>query len=302
MTSYNSAVFQSLSSHSYTVAAVKDSFLDGASWNLTVAEANRFGDPGWYDNEGLDRVNPKHWVYPDKVQTLQDEASTYTRMNVSACFHLYNDYWVPQGNVLLLVKNESVQTESADGSLLMYVGVVPRSDNWAKNMWALNNGTYGFTARPPQEPVTLWFVGPPRYEVRECLVQPPAELRSECRFQYSPYIMFTVCIMNMIKAAIMLFIWVHRKKQEKRKDPKQQVLYTLGDAIASFMRVPDRDTKGQCLASQADFRKYRNWKGLSIDVSQRKGYPGPHPREMIVKPLPWRSAASVRRWLILLAA
>ncbi|KAH8179484.1 hypothetical protein LIA77_01003 [Sarocladium implicatum] len=301
---YNSAVFQSLSSHSYTVAVVKDSFLDGATWSLTTAETNRFGDPGWYDDEGLDRVNPKHWNYTEKIQMLQDDASSsssYTRMNLSACFDLYNDYWVPQGNAVLLVSNETIQTP-ADDSLLMYVGVIPRSDNWAKNMWALNNGTREFTAKPPREPVKTWFVGLPKYQVRECLVQPPEQLRSECRFQYSPYIMFTVCMMNMIKAAIMLTIWIHRRRQEKEQDPMKKVIYTLGDAIASFMRNPDTHTEGQCLASQDDFRRHRDWRLREIKASERKSYPGPHPRAMNTEPYRWYSAASKRRWIILLTA
>ncbi|KAK0383249.1 hypothetical protein NLU13_9162 [Sarocladium strictum] len=298
---YNSAVFQSLSSHSYTVGVVKDSFTNGASWDLANAEDRRFGDPGWYDTEGLDRVNPKHWNYTSRILDLQTSASTYTRLNVSACFDLYNDYWVPQGNALLFVRNESVQTPAND-SLLIYVGVVPRSDDWAKNMWALGNGTREFKARPPDSPVKTWFVGSPKYEVSHCLVQPPERLRSECRFEYSPYIMFTVCLMNMIKAVIMLLIWVLRRRQEKQGDPGRQILYTLGDAISSFMREPDRHTRELCLATKDDFRTHRNWKFKEIPLKDVKGYTGGHPRAMTETSYRWRKAASPRRWFILLAA
>ncbi|KAK1961406.1 hypothetical protein LY78DRAFT_617769, partial [Colletotrichum sublineola] len=68
---YNSAVFQSLSSHNYTVAVVKDSFLNGSSWNLETAELNRAGDWGWDDT----RVNPLNVDYEKVIQDMQDAAS-----------------------------------------------------------------------------------------------------------------------------------------------------------------------------------------------------------------------------------
>lgn len=287
-----------MSSHSYTVAVVKDSFLNGAPWNLTAAEERRFGDPGWYDEEGFHRTNPQHWNYTENISVIQQNASSYARMNVSACFELYNDYWIPQGNVILLVANETVQ-EPTDDSLLMYVGVIPRSDNWAKNMWALGNGTSEFRARPPPLPVTEWLVGLPKYEVSRCLVQPPEQLRSQCRFQYSPYIMFTVCMMNMIKADIMLSIWVMRRSHFKQRDPRRQILYTLGDAISSFMRTPDLHTQDQCLATKDDYRTHRDWKFNKLDAIDVKA---DHPRKMSKETLRWWRAASPRRWFILLAA
>lgn len=39
-------VFQSLTSFEYTVAVVKDSFINGSSWDLATAEQNRGSDPG----------------------------------------------------------------------------------------------------------------------------------------------------------------------------------------------------------------------------------------------------------------
>ncbi|KAL0778617.1 hypothetical protein CaCOL14_004875 [Colletotrichum acutatum] len=231
---YNSAVFQSLSSHNYTVVVVKDSFLSNASWSLKTAENNRAGDYGWEDT----RVNPSNLDYEEVVRAIQRNASIYEERNISACFDLYDDYFNPQGNAIILVKNESSQSPPED-SLLMYVSIVPRSDDWSKNMWALGNGTGHFAALSPPKPVTKWFLGPPYYEVSRCIVQQPEGLSANCRFEYSPPIMFTICIMNMIKAAIMLSIWALRRWQNpKKQNQAKEVLYTLGDAIASFMREP----------------------------------------------------------------
>ncbi|KAK1490984.1 hypothetical protein CTAM01_10477 [Colletotrichum tamarilloi] len=242
---YNSAVFQSLSSHNYTVVVVKDSFLNNASWSLKTAEDNRAGDYGWEDT----RVNPSNLDYEEVVKAIQRNASIYDERNISACFDLYDDYFNPQGNAIILVKNETLQSPPED-SLLLYVSIVPRSDDWSKNMWALGNGTGHFAALSPPKPVTKWFLGPPYYEVSRCIVQPPEGLSANCRFEYSPPIMFTICIMNMIKAAIMLSIWAMRRWQNPRKENQaKEVLYTLGDAIASFMREPCEQTIDMGLAT-----------------------------------------------------
>ncbi|RDA89814.1 hypothetical protein CP533_0873 [Ophiocordyceps camponoti-saundersi (nom. inval.)] len=289
---YNSAVFQSLSSSSYAVIVVKDSFLRGSSWNLTAADARAAGDPAWNES----RVSPDYVNYTHVVQDLQQSAAAYRRLNVSSCFELYDDYWKPQGNVIVLVGNASVQS-AADDSLLMYAYIVPRWDDWGKNMWALGNGTGYFVAQSPPRPVTNWYLGPPRYQVSGCLVQEPSDIRLTCRFQYSPPIMITICLMNLIKVGVMVWSWGSRNG----KDPETsdgQPLYTLGDAIASFMRKPDESTINICLATKYDFlrRRCHRWKfWKSVDP-----IPQTSPREFRKQPRLWMQAASWRRWTLLI--
>ncbi|TQN66010.1 hypothetical protein CSHISOI_09399 [Colletotrichum shisoi] len=301
---YNSAVFKSLSSHNYTVAVVKDSFLDNSSWSLSTAEANRAGDWGWDDT----RVNPPNLDYGEIIRGMQQDAQTYRGMNISACFDLYDDYWQPQGNALVFVKNETLQSPPED-SLLMYVSVVPRSDNWGKNMWALGNGSYGtgrFLAQSPPGNVTKWFLGPKYYEVDRCLVQPPESLRTRCRFEYSPPIMFTICIMNILKASIILCIWATRKRpspqQSEQSEQAEQVLHTLGDAIASFMRKPCAHTENLGLSTKYDFLTTREWKTRFVRCPPTVLAENTHEaRTFKVEVKYWRSAASLKRWVILLA-
>ncbi|KAK4450480.1 hypothetical protein QBC34DRAFT_460961 [Podospora aff. communis PSN243] len=293
---YNSAVFQSLSSNDYTVAVVKDSFLDGASWNLTAAEERRRGSAGW-ELVG-DRLNPPSFNYTEIILGMQTDVSQnlYISRNISACFALYDDYWQPQGNAIVLVKNESLQSTS-DDSLLIYVSVIPRLDDWAKNMWALENGTSGWVAISPPQPVTSWYVGPNRYQVSHCLVQPPDQIQTRCRLEYSPPIMFTICFMNFVKAFIMLSIWFLRRWQEPlkaKKDPREtEVLYTLGDAIASFMRFPDDTTQDMGLASKYDFIRRRTWKNRFVKQAPQ---PPSEPREYRPSVKRWGSSVSLRRW------
>ena len=224
----------------------------------------------------------------------------YKDRNLSSCFGLYDDYWQPQGNAVILVRNESVQSPP-DDSLLMYVSVIPRLDDWAKNMWALENGTHDWVAISPSQPITSWFVGPNRYQVSHCLIQPPDQIQTRCRFEYSPPIMFTICFMNFIKAFIMLTIWILRRWQEPHKqneDPREtEVIYTLGDAISSFMRFPDETTVDMGLATKYDFLRRRSWESRLV---KRAPNPSSEPREYKPVVKQWRSAVSLKRWLVAL--
>lgn len=304
MPRYNSAVFQSLSSNDYTIAVVKDSFVNNAPWSISTAEENRAGDIGWDEV----RVNPTHINgtlanYTDVILRMQLDAISmpYQRLNISECFDLYDDYWTPQGNALVFVSNQSVQTPP-DDSLLMYVSIIPRSDDWAKNMWALGNGTGRFTVTQPPQPVTYWLLGPPHYNVSHCLVQPQhAESATRrCRFEYSPQIMFTVCLLNFIKAGSMLAIWLLRRWQDKERcDPDKEVLYTLGDSVASFMRRPDETTRDMGLATKWDFVSKRT---LSKRLVKQPLQPLATPRMFQVEKVRWWRAASYSRWFTLLFA
>ncbi|RYP32041.1 hypothetical protein DL767_005395 [Monosporascus sp. MG133] len=232
---YNSAVFQSLSSNDYRIAVVKDSFEIGGSWSLATAEANRKGDVGWMSL----RSTPPELNYTVVIQGMQDAVANgdHDEPDVSACFRLYDDYWAPQGNAVILVANESVQMP-ADDSLLMYVSVISRSDNWAKNMWALGNGTGDFVAMSPDYNVTKWYLGPKQYEVKSCLVQPPQGIAIRCRFEYCPPIMYAICALNLIKASVMLLIWaLGRWQQSKKQEKDNEILYTclLVIGVASIL-------------------------------------------------------------------
>ncbi|KAI1443085.1 hypothetical protein F5Y02DRAFT_226996 [Annulohypoxylon stygium] len=290
---YNSAVFQSLASNDYTIAVVKDSFVNGSSWNLTTAENNRRGDYGWDES----RVNPSNRNYTEIIQDMQDNVMGvgWEALNVSACYALYNDYFTAQGNGVIFVKND---TGSEDDSLLMYVSIIPRSDDWAKNMWAAMNGSDNFIARGTDDTVTTWYLGLKQYEVASCRVQSPDTIVNHCRFEYSSGIMLTVCVLNFAKASVMLFIWTLRKWQEReRSDEDKVILYTVGDAIASFMRKPDPTTANMGLATKDEFIRRRPWKNHLVKqplVLNREA------RKWEKKDKFWFTAASIRRWFILL--
>ncbi|KAI1334924.1 hypothetical protein F5Y15DRAFT_409374 [Xylariaceae sp. FL0016] len=295
---FNSAVFQSLSSDDYTIAVVKDSFKNGSSWNLESAEQRRKGYDAW---DVPDRVNPTEFNYTNIISEMQNAVmnGTYQYQNVSACFELYVDYFKPQSNAVIFVKNETVQSP-VDDSLLIYVSVIPRSDDWPKNQWALANGTRDWIGRNPSHTVNTVYLGPEFYEMSYCLVEPPNSAATRCRLEYAPGIMFTVIMLNSVKAMTMLCVWGMRRWQAPKRDlPQNQVLYTLGDAIASFMHRPDATTKDMGLATRRDFLAKRTWKNHWVKEEPK---PSREPRPFQVSRIRWIRTASVRRWIVLIVA
>ncbi|KAK4224370.1 hypothetical protein QBC38DRAFT_423706 [Podospora fimiseda] len=296
---YNSAVFQSLASNIYTVAVVKDSFINGTTWNINAAEINNEKDrAGWIAK----RPKPGYFNYTEIILNMQSEAvnGNYEYRNITNCYELYDDYFKPQGNVIIFLNNETIQSPP-ESSLLMFRTVTPRADNWRKNMWALTDGTRAYRARPLsnetlEDPTKGWKIGAEQWQVSHCLVQPPSQITLECRLQYSPQIMLAICTMNLIKAVVITFIWLKRKHQETTKDgtssnEDSEVLYTLGDAISSFMRTPDWQTRGMCLSTKYDFQEYKSKKVVSSDSWSRE------PREWKPEPKRWGSSVSLGRWI-----
>ncbi|KAI1326707.1 hypothetical protein F5Y16DRAFT_421676 [Xylariaceae sp. FL0255] len=297
---FNSAIFQALGSNDYTIAVVKNSFLTGAGWNLTTAELNRGADAGWNNSA----VNPL-WDYQSIISGIQNDTahSLYEYKNASDCFAFYEDYWSVQGNGVVLVNNETIQDN--EDSLLLYVGIVPRYDNYAKNNWASNNGSgerIAFYSPPDSSgPVTTWYVGPPHYEVSHCLVQTPEATDIRCRIEYSTHILYAVLILNFFKILIILVIWFTRNREEKRHkargeewgdlSARETPMSTLGDAIALFMRDPDPTTKGMCLATKHDFGRC---------ILPRKESPRQDssikPREYKPQRRRWMSAVTRKQW------
>ncbi|KAI1269145.1 hypothetical protein F5Y18DRAFT_373760 [Xylariaceae sp. FL1019] len=300
---FNSAVFQSLASNDYSVAVVKDSFLTGASWNLSTAQRNGQGNVGWDEW----KVTAPDEDYETIISGIQQDVMKghYERKNLSDCYALYDDYWnLQQGNVVVLIKNETLRT-SDDDTLLLYTFVAPRYDNYAKNLWAATNGTNDTVAFSPDPPVTTVYLGPPHFEASHCFVQPARPATDKCRLEYSTHILYTVVILNFIKLIAILSVFTSRRVASRRLKArseewdagesenaqgsiaarKEVVLSTLGDAIESFMRDPDEATRGMCLLDKYDAVKQDR------DI---------RPRQWRLSPKRWFSSVTWKQWFSLI--
>ncbi|KAJ8131683.1 hypothetical protein O1611_g1943 [Lasiodiplodia mahajangana] len=286
---FNSAVFQALASNDYSVAVVDESFISGASWDLSTAIRNRGGDPGWDDVH----TNPPNVTYESLVDGMQKDVmkGLYEMKNVSECYALYEDYWaIQQGNVVVVAKN-GPNTSNKNDSLLLYTFVTPRYDNYAKNLWAAENGTAIYIAFSPSPPPHN--DGIPRPTALRGVLLPSS---------------VSVCTLNFLKLLALFSVWLSRKRAESRRKTRSEewgvvvdteehvlarreaVLSTLGDAIQSFMQEPDEATKNMCLATKYDFLQkgtlFKRWR-------KEKSEPPVHPRKWEMSQRRWMSAATL---------
>ncbi len=111
------------------------------------------------------------------------------------------------------------------------------------------------------------------WKVNHCLSQNTPE---HCKLQLSQHLLLVVILFNAMKAAIMIFVVF---------TVKEVPLLTIGDAILSFLTVPNSTTEGMCLVSKEDIqRQNQGWSPIAL------------PWKKTSQPL--FRAASVRRWIV----
>jgi hypothetical protein len=128
-----------------------------------------------------------------------------------------------------------------------------------------------------------WTAGNPenleRYNVQYCMAMKKPQY---CRLQYSLLPTIVVVVFNLVKASVLLYIWL---------EISEIPILTIGDAIASFLRRPDPFTQTGCLLSGTDVRHIDRVHPTSIKkklLHRSKRFENERER--------WGSAASARRW------
>lgn len=118
------------------------------------------------------------------------------------------------------------------------------------------------------------------WKVDYCLAQ---KVRQFCKLQYSFPLTMVVITFNLVKAAILCYMWFGMREAP---------ILTIGDAIASFLRRPDPYTKGGCLLLNREAKSMLWYSSRSI-----KKWPLHEPRKYVGKRRRWGSAVSPRRWV-----
>ena len=247
---YNSAVFITLATQSYKV------FL-GPSDLWTSQKPN-----GTF-------VKPIAPTYPWTFQHSSPDISTFRKMDNAECIKAYSKEFVAANSDVILIS-----TRVRDGKGV--IEVPSDSDNALPYKWICspsfhetyeNCDTNGILKDPNRWMLSMSevysddlkaFMDLPleteevQIPVDYCLSKPAKE---QCRLQYSFDILIVVIICNFIKAmSMLLMLWTQ----------KTPPLATLGDAIASFLGVPDcctqkyrhRNNKRRLWISSMSFRRW----------------------------------------------
>lgn len=128
--------------------------------------------------------------------------------------------------------------------------------------------------------VDTWTVNERR--ISYCMVE---EVKEKCKLSFSVGIMVVVIAANAAKSAIMILTFLRLK---------EPTLVTIGDAMASFLEVPDPTTAGLCLSTRnSTFKKPKS-------TNNREQGRNPN-RKRAKRWLPkrhfWFQTASKTRWL-----
>lgn len=237
-------------------------FPSGAEWNHTLTPSQNF-----------DLV----YSYTDSIQIMQDQAvkSTLQRLENKECIQAYNGQIIAGRRNLLLVVADTAKTNST----IFWVEQPTPSGN-SKWNWGGQTSLQSALAGADS-----WKVH--SYPIDYCLSEIVPE---DCKLQFSLPIMIVVIFCNLVKALCMLLTILKQKHTP---------LVTSGDAVASFLDVPDSTTAGRCTMSKMDVMENR-W--ASKQPNGQVAFLPAVPREYKFNPIKryghsWFRAASVRRWL-----
>lgn len=287
---YNSAVFSSISSNSYWVYSVSESFLNddeclncdksssmGGYWNESKSskalgimwERGRNGE--------LERLSPSQCL-DEYAQLIQ---STRGNLLLVASDHqfppLEQNHFIHYSRVYWADQFSPYDAQSAIRSADSYQWICSARPNQLKEVCTDHIDEI---KRLPDQ----WRVGEycsegvcdkDYWPVEYCL---SARAVPHCKLHFEPSISIVIIMLNIMKAALMFYVAFCIKE-----DP----LMTMGDAVASFLENEDPSTRDMCLASSRDFK-------------HDKAY-GSGPRQWQGTQYRWKDVTSKTRRLVTLA-
>ncbi|CAI7608869.1 unnamed protein product [Penicillium viridicatum] len=230
---YNSAIYETTAVFAYDVFAGPGSL---AHKNLTDLHLTRFGS---YTEKADNR---------DSFQRLFHAATngTLDRLQGMECLNAFAQTFQKTYSRLLIVTDDVKENDSYD---LVYINPVFSPNEYSPNEYVSSNiGPFDWLCPEVRQPdgtlpecnVNIipnistqitdhnWTVR--GFKIDYCLAEKQQE---HCKLQYSLPITMIVITFNIFKAGILFYMWF------KIPDTDTPIL-TIGDAIASFLRRPDR--------------------------------------------------------------
>ncbi|KIW60409.1 hypothetical protein PV05_00625 [Exophiala xenobiotica] len=229
---YNSVFYSALATNNYSVLYASESFVDGASYNTTK-----------FPN--TEQLN---------ITDIQTRAKSFQVLNNEDCIHSYaKDFVEDRSNVIVVVKDpptdEGSLFETADNEFPEVI--TPEYDafawicdnpNVANETGACCKNEYGIVPCRKITPKLLdmadtWSTG--GFQVDHCLSE---RVQSQCHLHFSLDLIAVVLAFNILKVIGIGYVAFNLGETP---------LVNVGDAIQSFLRIPDHTTEGMCLASHA---------------------------------------------------
>ncbi|KAG0635395.1 hypothetical protein HOY80DRAFT_1093543 [Tuber brumale] len=252
---FNSAVFTTLGSHDFLITVVTNNHFEPGAYSNMTEVLNDYYEKLYHitdpDGEGYLASlygTPQLGQLSSLLEEYNTSTQNYEDLEPSKCTKLYNnDFLSDHSNLFLIAKQSSNTTHN--NTLL---GILGANSHWIPlSHWMCDYQKSGQAQDVPacnlKELVANITRGDPWWvklttgdevEIGGCKSQKTEE---KCKVQFSLGIMIAVICCNLVKACSMVMAVVRSR---------EPTLVTLGDAVDSFLRIPDPTTMGICFADR----------------------------------------------------
>lgn len=277
--SYNSTVYASITANEYMIFSVSDGFVDTTTKNFT-----------------RDDITPNDQI--NVINRMFDlaQGGKLERLSTNQCVNAYaQNYQSARGSVLLVVSNTTKgYTHGGVADFETSVEPIDNLDNADPDPFAwicnhvVDQGDCGSKLSTVRGHIDDWQ--PFSKSVEYCMGE---TVEQHCRLEYSVHLVLVVVLIGLLKTITMLYIAFQ---------VQDVPLLTIGDAVSSFLAIPDVKTQGLCLLDKS----LKNF-SPSVNYSQRTesggyssmGWTAP-PKYFHNRRRRHFTAASARRWLAFL--
>ncbi|KAL3442239.1 hypothetical protein BJX65DRAFT_287200 [Aspergillus insuetus] len=242
---YNSTVYTTISVNSYDVFVANSSF-------PTLKHSDVIRAFTGYYNETYEELSQTSWEANSPIRSAERmlasaHANNLTRLTPTECITAYATAWQSKYGGVVLISSEFNSSEYAIDSVMQQLAPRPADSQQDPFGWVCMEGDeMSDSARQCQSELAGvkrdanstrgWVVD--GYRINHCLVE---EIPEKCTLEYSLTLSIVVLVTNGVKIAVILGTIL-----SLRANP----LLTLGDAIASFLSVPDEASKGMGLITK----------------------------------------------------
>ncbi len=299
---FNSVFFTSIATHNYNVVFVTPNFTQGAPFSTASGRnTGAFQPPIWKENlttvqqlvqdNRFERLENAECINAYAVD-LQTSRRTLVVVSSNASIHDtgsiigsgHQDYVLPERWSTLQQGYNPYDWMCGTREVSLHGVKFDRSGNLPK--------CYTYVKRFQPIPGEWW---PSDWHADHCLSE---KVDGQCSFNVNLAIIWIVVACNVIKFFTMTIV--------AYSGTIDRPLMTIGDAIASFMTIPDSTTKNMCLTSREEIvkrhREYRRWKthNPGRPRSEYPDYPdiwkADEAQRWQYSTSTWANAASSGRW------
>ncbi|KAL2857608.1 hypothetical protein BJX68DRAFT_263170 [Aspergillus pseudodeflectus] len=281
---YNSTVYSTISVNSYDVFVANSSFPTLQRADVISAYTGAY-------NETYEKLYETSWAANSPIRSSERmlasaHANNLTRLTPEECITAYATDWQSKYGGVVLISSAFNGSESAIDFVMQQLAPRPADSQQDPFGWVCMEGSkVSDSARQCQSELASvkrdanstrgWVVD--GYKVDYCLVE---ETPQKCTLEYSLTLSIVVLVTNGVKIAV-----ISGTILSLRANP----LLTLGDAVASFLSVPDERSRGMGLITKAMATAEKQPHGKQDDGDLPEYNPRPKRR--------WRSV-SIERWVV----